>query len=162
MAKIVRIYLIGMPGSGKSTLGKELSKKLGYDFIDMDSYISKEAGMFIDEIFEAYGEKFFRDLETNTLKELLNVDNCVIATGGGIVLNRKHKKLMDGKKIYLDVSLLDLHKRVIDSLIDRPLLEKKTLNELYLERKELYESFADIRVDNSDMEKAISHIIESL
>ena len=162
MAKKVRIYLIGMPGCGKSTLGKELSKKLGYDFIDMDLYISKEAGMFIDEIFEAYGEKFFRDLETNTLYELLNFDNCVIATGGGIVLNHKHKKLMDGKKIYLDVSLLDLHKRVIESLIDRPLLEKKTLNELYLERKELYERFADIKVDNSDMDKAIAHIIESL
>ena len=151
-----------MPGSGKSTLGKELSKRLGYNFIDMDSYISMEAGMFIDEIFEAYGEQFFRDLETNTLKELKGLQNTVIATGGGIVLNPKHKALMDGKIIYLDVSLLDLHKRCIDSVVERPLLEKRTLNDLYLERKELYEAFADLKVSNTDMNAAIDCIVNSL
>ena len=128
----------------------------------MDSYISMEAGMFIDEIFEAYGEQFFRDLETNTLKELKGLQNTVIATGGGIVLNPKHKALMDGKIIYLDVSLLDLHKRCIDSVVERPLLEKRTLNDLYLERKELYEAFADLKVSNTDMNAAIDCIVNSL
>ena len=151
-----------MPASGKSTLGKALADRLGYEFIDMDHYIEKEAFMFVDEIFEAYGEKFFRDLETNTLKELKAKDNVVIATGGGIVLNKANKKLMDGKIIYLDVSLLDLHERVLSSNIVRPLLEQNTLNDLYLERKELYEYFADISVYNSDIDEAIENIIKSL
>ena len=158
----MRIYLIGMPASGKSTLGRELSKRLGYSFIDMDHYIEKEAFMFVDEIFEAYGEKFFRDLETNTLKELATMDNVVIATGGGIVLNKANKGLMDGRIIYLDVSLLDLNERVENSSIVRPLLEEKPIHALYLERKELYEYFADITVYNSDMEEAIENIIKSL
>ena len=61
----MRIYLIGMPGCGKSTLGKRLAKKLNYEFIDMDSYIEKNACMFIDEIFDAFGEEYFRALEKN-------------------------------------------------------------------------------------------------
>ncbi len=158
----MRFYLIGMPASGKSTLGLELSKRLGYEFIDMDHYIEKEAFMFVDEIFEAYGEKFFRDLETNTLKELMKLDNVVIATGGGIVLNKANKRLMDGKVIYLDVSILDLNKRVEESSIVRPVLESKPINALYLERKELYEYFADITVYNSDMNEAIESILKSL
>ena len=75
------IYLIGMPGAGKSELGKKLSQVLNYQFIDMDEYIEKKACMFIDEIFNFYGEEYFRALETNTLKELSNLDNVVISTG---------------------------------------------------------------------------------
>ena len=75
----MKIYLIGMPGCGKSTLGNILSKKLNYDYIDMDNYIEKQACMFIDEIFEAYGESYFRELETNTLKEFMELDNVIIS-----------------------------------------------------------------------------------
>ena len=71
----MNIYLIGLPGSGKSTLGKRLAKELGYEFVDTDNIIEKEAMMFIDEIFEAYGEEYFRALENNTLKEFRKLDN---------------------------------------------------------------------------------------
>ena len=62
MVEKMRIYLIGMPGCGKSTLGKVLAKQLNYDFIDMDQYIERQACMFIDEIFDAYGEEYFLSL----------------------------------------------------------------------------------------------------
>ena len=88
----MKIYLIGMPGCGKSTLGKRLAEKLNLDFIDMDNYIEKQACMFIDEIFEAYGEKYFRELETNTMREFMNLDNVIISCGGGIIKNKLHKE----------------------------------------------------------------------
>jgi shikimate kinase len=99
----MRIYLIGMPGCGKSTLGKRLAKKLNYEFIDMDSYIEKNACMFIDEIFESYGEDYFRALEKNTLDDFLKLDNVIIATGGGVIKDLSNKEKMDGLCIYLKV-----------------------------------------------------------
>ena len=104
----MKIYLIGMPGCGKSTLGKKLAEKINYKFIDMDNYIEMKAGMFIDEIFEAYGEKFFRELETNTLKEFMDLDNVIISTGGGIIKNKEHKNLMNGLCVFLNVDLKEL------------------------------------------------------
>lgn len=158
----MKIYLIGMPGCGKSTLGKELALKLGYNYIDMDNYIEKQACMFVDEIFEAYGEEFFRALESNTLKEFLSLDNVVIATGGGVIKNKDNKLLMDGKCIYLDVPVLDLEERLQKSMIIRPLLQTKTVGQLYLERKDLYEYFSDIKVDNTNIDNAINKILEAL
>lgn len=158
----MRIYLIGMPGCGKSTLGKELAQKLKYDFIDMDNYIEKQACMFIDEIFEAYGEDFFRVLETNTLKEFLNLDNVVIATGGGVIKNKANKALMNGKCVYLEVPVLELEERLANSMIVRPLLQTKTVGQLYLERKDLYDYFSDIKVDNTNIDLAINKIMEAI
>ena len=158
----MRIYLIGMPGCGKSTLGKLLSKKLNYEFIDMDNYIEKNACMFIDEIFDSYGEDYFRQLETNTLHEFLSLDNVVIATGGGVIKNKNNKELMDGKCIFLDVDLKELEKRLESSSIVRPLLKEKSVYTLYNERKDLYDYFKDISVDNSDIDKAIEKIMEAL
>ena len=158
----MRIYLIGMPGCGKSTLGKLLSKKLNYEFIDMDNYIEKNACMFIDEIFDSYGEDYFRQLETNTLHEFLSLDNVVIATGGGVIKNKNNKELMDGKCIFLDVDLNELEKRLESSSIVRPLLKEKSVYTLYNERKDLYDYFKDISVDNSDIDKAIEKIMEAL
>ena len=131
----MKIYLIGMPGCGKSTLGNILSKKLNYDYIDMDNYIEKQACMFIDEIFEAYGESYFRELETNTLKEFMELDNVIISTGGGIIKNKKHKELMNGLCVFLDVPLDILEKRLNDSDIIRPLLQTKTVFEIFISEK---------------------------
>ena len=156
----MRIYLIGMMGSGKSTLGKMLAKKLNYDFIDMDHYIEQKACMFIDEIFDLYGEEYFRALETNTLTEFLNLDNVVIATGGGVIKNKEHKKLMD-KCIYLSVPVSELERRLkYDST--RPLLKTKSVSDIFNERKEMYDYFADITVDNTNVDKAIKNIMEAL
>ena len=158
----MRLYLIGMPGCGKSTLGKKLSKKLNYDFIDMDNYIEQKACMFIDEIFDAYGEEYFRALETNTLNEFKELDNVIISTGGGIIKNKNNKELMDGKCIYLYVEPSELEKRLDKSSTVRPLLKEKTVYQLYDERKDLYDYFKDIEIDNSDMNIAIDKIVEAL
>lgn len=158
----MRIYLIGMPGSGKSSLGKELAKKINYDFIDMDLYIEKQAGMFIDEIFDSYGEEYFRDLERNVLNDFNNMDNVIIATGGGVIKNKNNKKLMNGICLYLEVALDELEKRLSKSEIERPLLKKYSVLELYNQRKDLYDYFADYKVDNMDLEKRINYILEVL
>lgn len=158
----MKIYLIGMPGCGKSTLGKKLAEKINYKFIDMDNYIEMKAGMFIDEIFEAYGEKFFRELETNTLKEFMELDNVIISTGGGIIKNKEHKKLMNGLCVFLNVDLKELERRLALSDTVRPLLQTKTVYTLYEERKDLYDFFADVKVDNQNIDKAIKKICEVL
>ncbi len=158
----MKLYLIGMPGCGKSSLGKELAKRLNYEFIDMDLYIEQKACMFIDEIFDAYGEEWFRAFERNILIEFQSLDNVVIATGGGIIKNKKNKELLDGKCIYLNVNLDEIKKRLDNSDIIRPLLKEKTVEQLYEERKDLYEYFADIKIDNLSKEKAIADIIENI
>lgn len=158
----MRIYLIGMPGSGKSTLGKKLSKRLNYKFIDMDNYIEKKACMFVDEIFENYGEEYFRELERNTLNEFLDMDDIVIATGGGVIKNKDNKNLIDGKCIYLYVKPEVLEKRLEQSKIVRPLLLEKSVYTLYDERKDLYEYFKDIKVDNENIDNSVEEIVEAL
>lgn len=157
----MRIYLIGMMGSGKSTLGKELSERLGYKFIDMDHYIEEKCCKFIDEIFRDYGEEWFRAFETNTLKEFLEMDDVVIATGGGVIKNKKHKKLMDGKCIYLSVPVEVLEERLaFDDT--RPLLKTRSVRSILEERIPLYEYFSDLTVENIDMNQAIDKIMEAL
>lgn len=157
----MRIYLIGMMGSGKSTLGKELANRLGYKFIDMDHYIEEKCCKFIDEIFRDYGEEWFRAFETNTLKEFLEMDDVIIATGGGVIKNKKHKKLMDGKCIYLSVPLKELEDRLQNDNT-RPLLKTRSVKDILLERIPLYEYFSDITVENVCMEKALNQILEEL
>ncbi|MBR6072552.1 MAG: shikimate kinase [Acholeplasmatales bacterium] len=158
----MRLYLIGMPGSGKSTLGKKLSKRLKYTFIDMDNYIEKKACMFVDEIFDKYGEEYFRALEKNTLNEFLDMNDVVIATGGGVIKDKNNKSLMDGKCIYLYVRPEALEKRLEQSKIVRPLLMEKSVYTLYDERKDLYEYFMDIKVDNENIDNSIENILEAL
>ena len=79
------IILVGMPGCGKTTMGKKLAQQLGLQFFDCDIEITKKQGKSISQIFEEYGEKYFRSLETETIKSQLPKENCVISTGGGIV-----------------------------------------------------------------------------
>lgn len=158
----MKIYLIGMPGCGKSSLGKKLAQKLNYEFIDMDEYIEKKACMFVDEIFEAYGEEWFREFERNVLKEFQTMDNVVIATGGGVIKNKKNKELFEGKCIYLMADIEDIKARLESSGIVRPLLKEKTVEQLFFERKDLYEYFADLKIDNKDIDKAIADIIEGI
>ena len=157
----MRIYLIGMMGSGKSTLGKELANRLGYKFIDMAHYIEEKCCKFIDEIFRDYGEEWFRAFETNTLKEFLEMDDVIIATGGGVIKNKKHKKLMDGKCIYLSVPVEILEERLaFDDT--RPLLKTRSVRSILEERIPLYEYFSDLTVENIDMNQAIDKIMEAL
>lgn len=154
----MNIYLIGMPGSGKTTIGKKLAERMNYRYIDLDEYIEQKACLFISEIFQMYGENYFRDLETNMLKELSELNNIVVACGGGIVVNKKNKVLMKGLVLYLTAPLAELERRTKGTEDIRPLLNEKTVYDLYEERKDKYTFFSDIDIDTTKMD--VSSIIE--
>jgi shikimate kinase len=148
-------------GCGKSTVGKNVARKTGKKYVDMDHYIEEKCCKFIDEIFRDYGEEWFRAFETNTLKEFLEMDDVIIATGGGVIKNKKHKKLMDGKCIYLSVPVEILEERLaFDDT--RPLLKTRSVRSILEERIPLYEYFSDLTVENIDMNQAIDKIMEAL
>ena len=114
--------------------------------------------MFVDEIFDAYGEAHFRALESEALKSLSTLDNLVVACGGGIVKDKANKKLMSGVIIELTAPLTEINKRLENSSIVRPLLFSKSLETLAKERKELYEFFRDYVVINNTFEETIEEI----
>src|SRR5690554_1166696 len=155
----MNIYLIGMPGSGKSTLGKRLAEQLQMPFIDLDHFIEQKHLLYIDEIFSMYGEEKFREIETESLKDVLN-QNAVISTGGGIVMKKHNQTIMEGLKIYIDTPIEIIEKR-LKSSYDRPLLKEITLEELYDIRFLKYQGFADKIVSNSDdITKAVSDLVK--
>ncbi|MBO9699600.1 MAG: shikimate kinase [Sporocytophaga sp.] len=102
----MKLFLIGLPGSGKSTLGVKLAELLNFEFLDTDELIVKTEGMTINEIFHQFGEDHFRRLEEATLKQLNNLDNTVISTGGGLpcFYDNMNLILSMGFSIYLNVS----------------------------------------------------------
>ena len=139
------IILVGMPGCGKSTIGKVLAEQLGKGFIDIDEQIVKHAGMSIPEIFAQYGEEGFRKLETEILAHYGKESGLVISTGGGCVTRAENYPLIhqNGRIIWIqrDLSLLPTD--------GRPLSQKNKLGEMYRLRKPLYNQFADYVVDNN-------------
>lgn len=144
----MKIYLIGMPGSGKTTIGKKLAEKLNTNFVDLDDYIAKTNHMFVEDIINQYGEQIFREKETLALSELSNFEG-VISTGGGVVTVKKNKAIMDGVKIYLDTPLETIKVRLENSF-QRPLLKTQSLDDLYDKRFLKYQDFADVIVSNHD------------
>ncbi|MDY0277047.1 MAG: shikimate kinase [Acholeplasma sp.] len=157
----MRIYLIGMPGSGKSTIGRMLAQHIGYDFIDLDDYVAHQALMFVDEIIEKFGIDKFRELENKALSEVIG-NNVIIACGGGIVENSNNKALMQGIVIYIDVDLKTLEERLKYDY-PRPLLKEYTLEELYKKRFLKYQHFADLIVGNkNDIRKTIDDIVKNI
>jgi len=153
------IVLIGMPSSGKSTIGKILAKELNMNFIDTDSVIVEKTGKQITEIFENSSEEEFRRLEAETVKEISSLQNTVIATGGGAVLNPKNTEYLkqNGRIYFLD---RPLEKLIVTS--DRPLSsDREKLKRRYDERYELYCSAADVRIQCDDsINKNVSLIKE--
>ena len=158
----MNIYLIGMPGSGKSTIGQILAQKLNKTFIDLDHEIAKETLMFVDEIFDQYGEAVFRKFETEALRRVGELENIVVATGGGVVTVKENKALMNGIVIYLDTEIEIIEKRIKHDF-PRPLLKTKTLSTLKDERILKYIFFADVIIDNDfEVEKTVDKIIQKL
>lgn len=153
------IVLIGMPGSGKSTVGMILAEKLGKKFVDADTYLTQKAGRSIPDIFASGGEAGFRALETETLAELGKQSGLVIATGGGCVTQERNYPLIhqNGTIFCLD---RDLNKLPTDG---RPLSQANKLQDMYRVRKPLYEAFADFRIDNNgNAESTAARIMEEL
>lgn len=149
LLKGVNLYLIGMMGSGKTTVGKILAQELGYRFVDTDALIEKIARKSINEIFAQEGEEIFRELESQVLAEISAYKNLSIATGGGIVLRRFNwSYLQHGIVVWLDVPVEQLSERLCNDT-SRPLLAntnlKAKLQTLLEQRKPLYAQ-ADVRV----------------
>lgn len=141
----MKIYLIGMPLSGKTTLGKQLASKLNYKHLDTDQFIEKKYKVKIDQLFNSGQENLFRSLETKALKDCLNNENLVVSTGGGIVERQENIMFMDGIVVFLDISLKTLESRKEQSY-SRPSLKSLSVKELYNRRIKHYYSFADIIV----------------
>lgn len=139
------IILIGMPGSGKSIIGRMVADRLGKEFVDADLSIAQRAGCSIPEIFASQGEAGFRALETQVLADLGKASGKVIATGGGCVTREENYPLLhQNGKVFCLV-------RSIDTLPTdgRPLSQTGRLEEMYRIRKPMYEKFADYQIDNN-------------
>ncbi len=122
----MRIYLIGFMGSGKSTLGKRLARRLDYGFLDLDHEVEKKQGMSVMEIFREQGEESFRALERQQLHDTALQDNLVIATGGGTpcFFDNMDFILQSGMSVYLRMSHLSLSHRLENAFTRRPLLDQ--------------------------------------
>ena len=159
-----RIYLIGMMASGKSTIGKILADRLGYEFIDMDAAIESEYEMSINEIFKVHGEIHFRHLERDFLVKLSKQNNTVIATGGGTPIYHQGIDIMNrtGTVIWLKVSRCEIYHRLLKTS-HRPLAAKISKNKLSLlmrERNLIYKQ-APIKVWNKGrLEAVVNRIMD--
>ncbi len=154
------IVLIGMPGCGKSTLSRLISKKLGRCAIDMDDYIEANEKKSIKEMF-AVSEEFFRDVETKYSILLGELDSHIIATGGGIV--KRKENIMNFKKssviVFINRPIEDIIKDI--DVKTRPLLTGGTeaVYELYNERINLYKEYCDIEIINDGEIEAVADLI---
>ena len=155
------IVLIGMPSSGKTTIGKLLAEKCGKDLADTDEYIIKKIGMPISEFFAQKGEAEFRRIEKETVAELASTGGKIIATGGGAVLDPENVRALkrNGTLVFLD--------RALENLVatdDRPLASARSaLEKLYVERYEIYKAAAEIRIDaNTTPEAEADEILKEL
>lgn len=158
------IVLIGMPGSGKTSIGEILAKKMDREFCDIDQYIEKLEDKNISEIFES-GERKFRKLEMETVKSISERQGIVISTGGGVVKfpeNIYHLK-KNGIIIFIDRDVDDIISDV--EIKTRPLLKDGTdkVYSLYKERYVLYKGYADYIVPNvGSLEEIASNIMNEL
>ncbi len=159
------VYLVGMPGAGKSVVGKELAGMLGVPFIDLDDLIEREAGKTVAQIFAQDGEAAFRALEAQTLVKASTNDPAVVACGGGVVLEQANRIALrnTGVAVYLDVPLQQLEGRVRPAA-DRPLVrETGDLEKLLAARGPLYREFAAHVVDGSGTPGQVAEaIVEEL
>jgi shikimate kinase len=150
------IYLVGLMGAGKTTIGRQLARRLGWQFRDSDHEIVERTGVSIPTIFEIEGEEGFRRREAQTIRELTSGSESVVATGGGVVLNPQNRKRLHdtGWVVYLNVPPLVLFERTRHDR-NRPLLRVSDplgrLEELHSVRDPLYREAAHVVVDGSHL-----------
>lgn len=163
------LVLIGLMGAGKSTVGRRLADRLGMPFVDSDDEIIAAADLSIPEIFEKFGESYFRDGEERVMERLLGNPPCVLSTGGGAFLSEKTRQSIEKNaiSIWLRADLETLWDRV-SGKPGRPLLQqenpKSVLNDLLVARYPIYE-LADIAVDSmmgNPHEMVVDDIIAAL
>lgn len=157
----MNIVLIGFRGTGKTTIGKELAKKLNMDFISTDAEVEKKEGKTIYEIVDSGGWRRFRELEREATDAISKMDNCIIDTGGGTILYEENFNKLKENGIFI---LLEAEKgRIIERIKrkgagKRPSLTGKgaaeEAEELLAERNAKYKNAADFAIDTSEIEKA--------
>lgn len=157
MTKRKNIVLIGMMGSWKTTVGTLLAESLDHEFIDLDHEIERESGFSVRDLFEWFGEKKFRDLETAILRTAIRKENCLISTGGGTVVPEENRRLLSkyGTVIFLQARPEILAGRIRNAE-KRPLLQGKgekaeIIRKIWTERKHLYQDTADYIIDTNEM-----------
>ncbi|MEE3428001.1 MAG: shikimate kinase [Ruminococcus sp.] len=161
------IILIGMPGCGKSTLGVVLARKLGYGYLDTDSFISQREKSTLQDIIDKRGLNYFLDIESSVGSEIV-CDRVIIATGGSMIMSEKAMDNLKslGKVIYINVPIDEL-KRRLGNFSDRGIAIKngETLDDILKKRTPYYNKYADLVVDYKDgnsLEETVNDIIEHL
>lgn len=163
------LILVGMMGSGKTTMGRALARHLGKAFVDSDEEIQKRTGVTIPHIFDVEGEAGFRQRESAVLRDLLGRDNMVLATGGGAVIAEQNRELLrqNGIVIYLKASVHDLWQRTRHDR-NRPLLQTADphakLTQLHDQRDPLYQQVADIVMHSGkqSVHALMLHLVEQI
>lgn len=155
------IVLIGMPGCGKSTIGKILADKLNYKYIDSDCVIEEKSGKSIEELFNI-GENHFRKIECEVIREVSCEKMAVISTGGGVIKNSVNVQVLkeNGIVVFIDRPIENIASDI--NMSKRPLLKEGTarLYELYKERYELYKKNCDIKITNDTSVEDVAKRIE--
>ncbi len=163
----MKIILIGFMGAGKTSVGKKLAEKLELAYVDMDQLIITQSGRTSDsEIFDQDGEVFFRELETAVAKDLQKIKDAIIATGGGIVLNKLNIDYLknDGVVVFLKNSFETSQKRINNNHIPPLFRDGEKAKALYDFRLPLYIHYADviIETDNKTIEHVTNEIMEKI
>jgi shikimate kinase len=161
------IYLIGLMGAGKTTIGRLLAKSLGLPFYDSDKAIEESTGVDIPTIFEFEGEEGFRDREQKMIHQLTKMDGIVLATGGGAILREENRRLLkeNGFVVYLKCSVDRIMERTRRDT-QRPLLKtdnpRAKIETLFTQREPIYLACADFQVDTGSMPSKIvvNHILD--
>ncbi len=165
MEDVPNIYFVGLMGAGKTTVARQLSKRLKRRFLDTDHEIESRTGVKVPVIFEIEGEAGFRERETRLLEELAEQRNLLVATGGGIVLREENRRLMSssGTVIYLDADPQLLYERTRRD-VNRPLLQVQDplarLRELFAQRDPLYRQVANMVVQTR--QGSVSHLVRQI
>ena len=163
----MNIYLIGMMGSGKSSVGQSLSKYLNNTFYDLDKEIEKSFNLSIRDIFLEYGEDLFRKEEEKLLGELNKLSGLIVSTGGGIVISNMNRTILKkNKTYYLEANIEDMYERALRRENDRPILKGMNVTQfkdLYEKRRNLYIESATkiINVDKKSTEDLVIEIINN-
>ena len=163
----MNLVLIGFMGVGKTSVGKRLAERLGCPLIETDALIEEAFSMTITEIFKRYGEVSFRKKEKTVVKRISKLRRCVIATGGGVVLDRENidRLKAHGLLIHLSLSPRTIYRRIGYQAI-RPLLQTdnpwKTLEALFHAREALYRAYSHFTVDRNglNVEKTVERVLE--